>query len=368
MPEVLLTWTASTVVGSSIDGYQLFRGVNSGPITLYQSLGDVLAYTDTDVSNGNNYSYYVVAVPLVGINSNPSNTVTESLVTFLWTQRFNPGGTTWIAVASDGSTAIAIEQFGNVARTTDGINWTLITNLGGQLINIGFGNGVWIICGSSSFGCNSSVWRSTDNGSSWTLIDNLPGGETLRLVTNNGASTWVVAVNISDISTDAGVSWNPMGITQSLVAPEYIFDGTNFLQAGSDGITNTLKRMDQGGNELSDSPMSELSTVPVTGFNWDGSAVFIACDGTQISRATSSFPWNGVVEFTSVSDGWQQIAFGAGRFLVVGTSGNSTDSTDGGITWSNPIASGAAFLEDACYHAAAGLFIGVGEGLYTYGP
>lgn len=67
------------MAGSTISGYQLFRGVNSGSIALYQTLGNVLSYTDTDVSNGNTYSYYVVAVPVVGINSNPSNTVVESL-------------------------------------------------------------------------------------------------------------------------------------------------------------------------------------------------------------------------------------------------------------------------------------------------
>lgn len=355
------------MVGSTISGYQLFRGVNAGPITLYQTLGNVLTYTDTGVSDGNTYSYYVVAVPVFGINSDPSNTVTESLITFHWTQRVNPGGTSWIAVASDGVNAIAIESFGNVARTTDGINWSLITNLSSQLVDIAYGNGVWIICGSSSFGCNASVWRSTDSGSTWTLIDNLQGGSTLMVVTNNGASTWFVGTNFADISTDGGLTWDIGPLGGTFVCPQWVFDGTNFLLATSDGVDNRLLRMDQAGNTLTDSFMAELTGIP-TGFNWDGSAVYIACDGTQISRGTASFPWNGVVKSTSVSDGWHQIAYGAGRFLVVGTSGNSTDSTDGGNTWSAPIASGAAFLEDACYHSGAALFIGVGEGPYTYGP
>lgn len=84
-----LDWTASTIEGSTIQGYQLFRNQNGGAFSLYQTLGNVLTYTDLGVTVGPVYGYHVVAVPVVGGNSPASNEVDLSLSVF-YTSRIYP--------------------------------------------------------------------------------------------------------------------------------------------------------------------------------------------------------------------------------------------------------------------------------------
>jgi hypothetical protein len=65
--QVALTWSApSSDGGSAITNYAIYRGTAPGEGTLLVTLGDVLAYTDTDVSNGQTYYYTVRAVNGVG--------------------------------------------------------------------------------------------------------------------------------------------------------------------------------------------------------------------------------------------------------------------------------------------------------------
>jgi fibronectin type 3 domain-containing protein len=60
---VVLTWTAPTSNGSSpISSYQVFRGNNSGTLTMIAELGNVLIYEDGAVVAGSTYYYKVRAV------------------------------------------------------------------------------------------------------------------------------------------------------------------------------------------------------------------------------------------------------------------------------------------------------------------
>jgi titin len=64
--QVALSWTAPSDGGSPITGYRLYRGTSSGNLTLYQSLGTGLTYTDAAVTNGTTYLYAVSAVNAIG--------------------------------------------------------------------------------------------------------------------------------------------------------------------------------------------------------------------------------------------------------------------------------------------------------------
>ena len=71
--QVTLSWSApSSNGGSAITNYNIYRGTASGGETLLTTLGNVLAYTDTTVTNGQTYYYQVTTVNSVG-ESNRSN-------------------------------------------------------------------------------------------------------------------------------------------------------------------------------------------------------------------------------------------------------------------------------------------------------
>ena len=65
--QVALNWSAPSSNGSaSITSFNVYRGNTSGGEILLSTLGDVLAYSDTSVINGQTYYYQVSAVNSVG--------------------------------------------------------------------------------------------------------------------------------------------------------------------------------------------------------------------------------------------------------------------------------------------------------------
>src|SRR5207247_5897486 len=65
--QVTLTWLTPSSNGSSpITGYDVYRGVGSGSLTLLSSVGTVLLYQDTGLTNGVTYYYQVSALTLAG--------------------------------------------------------------------------------------------------------------------------------------------------------------------------------------------------------------------------------------------------------------------------------------------------------------
>jgi predicted phage tail protein len=65
--QVVLNWTAPTSNGgSSIVAYKVYRGTVSGDETLLATLGNVLSFTDTGLTNGQTYYYKVSAANSVG--------------------------------------------------------------------------------------------------------------------------------------------------------------------------------------------------------------------------------------------------------------------------------------------------------------
>ena len=68
--QVTLGWSApASDGGSAITGYKVYRGTTSGGETLLTTLGNVLTYTNTGLTNGQTYYYKVSAVNAVGEGS-----------------------------------------------------------------------------------------------------------------------------------------------------------------------------------------------------------------------------------------------------------------------------------------------------------
>ncbi len=65
--QVVLTWHApSSDGGATITSYRIYRGTSSGGETLFTTVGNVLTYTDTGLTNGQEYFYKVSALNSIG--------------------------------------------------------------------------------------------------------------------------------------------------------------------------------------------------------------------------------------------------------------------------------------------------------------
>ena len=65
--KVTLSWSAAlSDGGSAVTNYKIYRGTTSGGKTELKTIGNVLTYTDTPVTNGQTYYYQITAVNSIG--------------------------------------------------------------------------------------------------------------------------------------------------------------------------------------------------------------------------------------------------------------------------------------------------------------
>jgi fibronectin type 3 domain-containing protein len=135
--QVVLTWSAPTSNGgSAVTGYKIYRGTASGTETLLTTVGNVLTYTDSGLTNGQTYYYKVSAVNVAGEGSQ-SNEVSAKPVTLPSAPRAlaATGGDaqvtlTWTAPASNGGTSIIGYK---IYRGTASGSEVLLTTVGNVL-------------------------------------------------------------------------------------------------------------------------------------------------------------------------------------------------------------------------------------------
>src|SRR5207244_2938722 len=140
---VTLTWSApSSNGGSPITNYRIYRGTASGGETLKATIGNVLTYTDTTVTNGVTYYYQVSAVNNAGEgpksneasatpNAPPPPASPPSAPTNLVATVGNAQvGLTWQAPASNGGSPITNYK---IYRGTTSGGETLVATIGNQL-------------------------------------------------------------------------------------------------------------------------------------------------------------------------------------------------------------------------------------------
>src|SRR5207249_4097224 len=107
--QVSLSWSApSNNGGSAITNYNIYRSTSSGTETLLATIGNVLSYADTAVTNGQTYFYKVTAVNSVGESSQSNEasatpaaipSAPQNLVAFHGNAKV---GLTWSAPSSNG--------------------------------------------------------------------------------------------------------------------------------------------------------------------------------------------------------------------------------------------------------------------------
>src|SRR5213595_937564 len=140
---VTLTWSApNSNGGSPITNYRIYRGTSSNGETLKATIGNVLTYTDTTVTNGVTYYYQVSAVNAAGEGprSNeasatpsappPPSTPPSAPTNLVSTVGNAQVGLTWQAPASNGGSPITNYK---IYRGTTSGGETLVATIGNQL-------------------------------------------------------------------------------------------------------------------------------------------------------------------------------------------------------------------------------------------
>src|SRR5205809_1658480 len=140
---VTLTWSApSSNGGSPITNYRIYRGTSSNGETLKATIGNVLTYTDTSVTNGVTYYYQVSAMNGAGEGprSNeasatpsappPPSTPPSAPTNLVATVGNAQVGLTWQAPASNGGSPITNYK---IYRGTTSGGETLVATIGNQL-------------------------------------------------------------------------------------------------------------------------------------------------------------------------------------------------------------------------------------------
>jgi hypothetical protein len=104
----------------------------------------------------------------------------------------------------------AVAGLGVFRSTDNGTNWTPVNNgLTARSVFVLGGSGTSVFLGTYGLEGNawtSHVYRSADNGASWTAADNVPLGAMILSGTSLFAGTAVTGVYRS---TDDGVNWTP---------------------------------------------------------------------------------------------------------------------------------------------------------------
>lgn len=132
---VLLDWTASDIEDSTIDHYQVWKNQDGGAfVHAYDSA--LLELEDDAVAINHVYQYFVIAVPVLGINSDPSNIVTETLAQYRTsalyavelietiTSAARPNNSPSFAASFETLTSSAVPTGGTFASTLDTYsNW-----------------------------------------------------------------------------------------------------------------------------------------------------------------------------------------------------------------------------------------------------
>ncbi|MFA5896389.1 MAG: fibronectin type III domain-containing protein [Thermoplasmata archaeon] len=246
--QVTLTWQAPSANGESpITNYKVYRGTVSGSLTLVTTLGNVLTYTDTGLTNGVTYYYAVSAVNSVGEGpqSNEASATPVSVPLAPQNLQATAGDTqvtlTWQAPSANGGSPITnykiyrgtasgslslLTTVGNVLTYTD----TGLTNRQTYYYQVSAVNAIGE--GPKSAEVSATPAPPADTTYPTVAITSPTAGSTLtsKTVTVSGTASDNVGVQKVELSTD-GTTWYLASGTTSWSGTLTLGEGPNTIYA-----------------------------------------------------------------------------------------------------------------------------------------
>jgi photosystem II stability/assembly factor-like uncharacterized protein len=318
--------TNTKVESLTVSGSNLFAGTSGGGFFLSTDNGESWTLTSTiSTSSGPDFTFFTFLVAsgntlFAGVNGKVFRS-TDNGVSFVSTGLENIQ-----ALVVNGSTVIA----DGFQSTDNGINWTAIP--GG-----GIGANSFVVSGSDLLaGTSSGIFRSTNNGESWTDSNSGLANVNAGSLASSGSNLFVGTYGNGVFrSTDNGASWTftntgvtNTGIQSLLVSGSNLFAGT---------IGGLFRSIDSGGNWTASG--TGLTSDDVTSL-WANGSILFAGTGMGIFRSTNNGAnWDAVD--LNIKYAWTFVANGPNLFAGTYSDGLFR-STDNGLNWtlaSNGLAS-----------------------------
>ena len=276
-----------------------------------------------------------------------------------WQQTSGPeGGRVYAITRSSNGNVFAGATGGVFKSTNNGTSWSFLGLPTTRVTSL-----ISTSASSLTAATYDYLWRSTDEGSTWSQITNGLGGNAVEAVLRAANGTFYAASNGGvRRSTDGGLSWNATTVT------EWVFslaeNASGHIFAGSLGSTADVYRSTDGGITWSNHSFSEAATQ-IDGLTVNSQGhVFAAVYGNEpgVYRSTDNgVTWTRVgLAGTTCTD----ITVNAGDSLYVSTFGSGVfQSTDGGTTWQQTGLANAVTYT-AYFSPTHDLYAGTSQGIF----
>ena len=325
---------AATLNGNKVDNFQLdltwvngaggilpivntcvYRSVNGGPFTLLAEVAmPTLTYSDTTVDNLiNEYEYYVISKDVLGIESDPSNTVTFGL--FL----------ACLAVLDGGSSA----DNQKIATSFDGITFELMPTPSADYRDLTYSEELTLFVSVGNSGVvmtsvDGFTWNSQTSGNSqdWQGVAWSPTLSLFAAVSSDGA------VNRVMTSPD-GVNWT-LRLAANLYSwlhvvwwPEADSGNGLFIAITSDNQTDTIMTSPDGTNWTARTTGSSGQRGSELAFS--DTLIMTSNQTTSDGYITSGDGLTWTFRAFADTHAFTGVAYGAGTFVRIDPFGGSQD-------------------------------------------
>lgn len=264
-----------------------------------------------------------------------------------WRSERSPTSVDLRGVAWTGHRFVAVGDQSTVISSRDGRHWHLDESaMPCALLGVARGSGRFVAVGGSG-----DVQISRD-GRAWRRV-RTPNRQDLYAIARGPHGFVAVGARGTVLVSRSGISWTSRSVPTRLNLHAVFWTGSRYLAGGDRGEL------------LGSRDGSRWRHVSFPGFHsirafaTDGRSVIAAGAGTIARRASPTAGW----QLQSIGLGRFQtgVAYGRGRFVIVGHNGELLVSTDGGQAWT-PSASGVTQNLDAVVWTGS-RFLAAGEGV-----
>jgi hypothetical protein len=247
---------------------------------------------------------------------------------------------------------VAVGDQGTVIYSRDGRHWQIgVSAMPCALLGLAKGRG-WLV----AVGGSGRVLRSRD-GRRWQPARR-PTRQDLYGIVRGPGRFVAVGSDGALLTSGRGVGWRKRRTGTALNLHTAFWTGGEYLAGGDRGLVLSSR----DGTRWRRIPFPAFHSV--RGFATDGRNVVAAGAGTIARRPGPGRRWE--LESAGFQHFQTSIAYGSGRFVIVGHNGQALASTDGGGTWTAG-KSGVEVNLDTVIWTGAG-FLATGEGTAIFSP